>query len=177
MWQRLLVMRQSVTMIRLRLIGRLLDDTVGPASTLQSAAPTGLTFDPLAHLSTDPRVDLSVGLVLVGGAYRVPQVPVPQTFQGEGLVEAPGGLLQLCILVGGQLWGSGGQQMRVGIWLDGRKRRIVGISLALLYWEEGAAGFGAGHFDSPLVARVTPAGGWGSQGRLGGVTVVEQLVV
>lgn len=99
------------------------------------------------------------------------------TFKGEGLVEAPGGLLQLCVLVGGQLWGSGGQQVGVGIWLDGGQRRIMGISLALLYWQEGATGFGTGHFDSPLVARVGAASGWGSQGRLGGESVVEQLLV
>lgn len=152
MWQRLFVMRRNVMMIRLRLIGRLLDATVSPPSALQSPSPSGLTFDRSVHLCTDPRVDRSIGLVLVGGAYCVPQVPVPQTFQGEGLVEAPGGLLQLCVLGGGQLWWSRGQQMGVWVWLDGRQRRIMGISLALLHWEEGAAGLGAGHFDSSLVA-------------------------
>lgn len=66
--------------------------------------------------------------------------------------------------------------MRVGVWLDGRQRRIMGISLALLHWEEGPTRFGAGHFDSPLVAWVTPAGGRGSCGLLGGVAI-EKLVV
>lgn len=99
------------------------------------------------------------------------------TFQRKSLVEAPGGLLQLGILGGGQLWWSGGQKVGVGVWLDGRQRRIMGISLALLHWEEGAAGFGAGHFDSPLVAQMTAVGGWGSRRLLGGVAIVEQLVV
>lgn len=52
----------------------------------------------------------------------------------------------------------------------------MGISLALLHWEEGPTRFGAGHFDPPLVARVTPAGGRGSLGLLGAVAV-EKLVV
>lgn len=99
------------------------------------------------------------------------------TFQGEGLVEAPGGLLQLCVLGEGQLWWAWGQQVRVGVWLDGTQRRIVGISLVLLHREEGATRFGAGHLDSPLVTCGATAGGRGSCGLLGGVAIVEQLVV
>lgn len=53
----------------------------------------------------------------------------------------------------------------------------MGISLTLLHWEEGAAGFGTGHFDSPLVTQVTAVCGRGSRGLLGGVAVAEQLVV
>lgn len=169
MWQRrLFVMRRSV-MTRLCLIGRRLDDTVSRPSALQSCSSSRLTFDPCIHLS--------IGLVCVGGAYRVPQVPVPQTFQGESLVEAPGGLLQLCVLGGEHLWWSGGQQVGVGVGLDGRHRRIVGIGLALLHRQEGPAGFGTGHFDSSLVAYVTAVGGRGYRGLLGGVAVVEQRVV
>lgn len=92
-------------------------------------------------------------------------------------MEAPGGLLQLCVLAGGQLWGSRGQQVRVGVRLDGGPKGVMAIGLALLHWEEGAAGFGAGHFDPALVTRVTAAGGRGSRGLLGGVAVVKQLVV
>lgn len=173
MWQRLFDMWQSmVVMTRVRLIGRLLGDALSPSS-----AASGRTFDSSVHLSADPCVDLSVGLVCVGGAYRVPQVPVPKTFQGQGLVEAPGGLLQLCILRGGQLWWPGGQQVGVWIWLYGRQRRIMGIRLALLHGEEGATGFSAGDFDPPLVTWMTAAGGRGSRGLLGGEAVVEQLLV
>lgn len=99
------------------------------------------------------------------------------TFQGEGLVEAPGGVLQLSILGGGRLWRSGRQQVGVRVRLDGGQRRIMGIGLARLHREEGAAGFGAGHFDSPLVARGAAVGGRGSLRLLGGEAVVEQLVV
>lgn len=74
MWQRLFVLRRSVMMTRL-----CLDDNGCPPSALQSSTPSGLNFDPVVHLSVDPCVDLSAGLVLVGGAYCVPQVPVPQT--------------------------------------------------------------------------------------------------
>lgn len=81
-------------------------------------------------------------------------------------MQAPCGLLQLCVLGGGQVWWTGGQQVGVGVRLDGGQRRIVGIGLALLHWEEGAAGFGTGHFDPPLVTWVTAAGGRGSQGLL-----------
>lgn len=52
-----------------------MDDTVSRPSALQSSDPTCLTFDPSVQLST--------GLVLVGGADRVPQVPVPQTCQSH----------------------------------------------------------------------------------------------
>lgn len=164
-------------MTRLRLVGRLVDDTVSSPSALQSSAPSSLTFDSTVHLCVDPCVDLPIRLILVGGACRVSQVPVPQTFQGEGLVEAPGGLLQLCLVGGRQLWWAGGQQVGVGVRLDGRERRIVGIGLALLHWEEGAAGFGAGHFDSVLVSLVSTVVGRGPRGLLGRVAVVEQLVV
>lgn len=86
-------MRQSVTMICVRLIGRLLDDTMSPPSALQSSTASGLTFDSIVNLGVYPCVDLSIGLVLVGGAYRVPQVPVPQTCQAQTskikLQEAP----------------------------------------------------------------------------------------
>lgn len=99
------------------------------------------------------------------------------TFQGEGLVEAPVGLLQLSVLGRGQLWWPGGQQVGVGVWLDGRQRGNLGISLALRHREEGAAGLCAGHFDSPLVARLAAVRGRGSRGLLGGEAVVEQLVV
>lgn len=68
-------------MTRLRPIGRLLDGTVSPPSALRSSTPSSLNFDPSVHLSVDPSVDLSIGLVLMGGAYCVPQVPVPQTCQ------------------------------------------------------------------------------------------------
>jgi len=80
------------------------------------------------------------------------------TFQGEGLVEGPGCVLQLSVL-------GGGQQVGVGVWLNGRRR-----GLALLHREEGPAGLGAG--DSPLVA----VGGRGSE-RLGGGAVEEQLML
>lgn len=55
----------------------LLDGTEGPPSARQSSDPSALTFDPAVHLGVDPSVDLSIGLVLVGGAHCVPQVPVP----------------------------------------------------------------------------------------------------
>ena len=74
MWQRLFVLRRSVMMTCF-----CLDDNGCPPSALQSSTPSILTFDPVIHLSVDPCVDLSAGLVLVGGAYCVPQVPVPQT--------------------------------------------------------------------------------------------------
>ena len=83
MRQRLFMMRRSVMLTCLRFIGRLLDDTVSRPSALQSSAPTCLTFDPSVHVSGDPCAHLSIGLVLVGGAYRVPQVPVPQTCQSQ----------------------------------------------------------------------------------------------
>lgn len=54
-------------------------------------------------------------------------------------MEAPGGLLQLGVLVGGQLRGSGRQQVGVGVGLNGDQRGIVGISLALLHREERTA--------------------------------------
>lgn len=109
MWQRLFVMWLHAMMTRLRLIGRRLDDTVSPPPALKSSSPCGLTFYHPVHLRVDPCVDLSVGLVLMGGACCVSQVPIPQTFQCQRLVEAPGGLLQLGFLGGGQLWWSGGQ--------------------------------------------------------------------
>lgn len=98
------------------------------------------------------------------------------TFQGEGLVDAPGGLLQLCVLAGVQLRGPWGLQVGVGVRLDGCQRRTVGISVALLHWEEGAAGFGAGHFDPPLVGRVSAVGRWRPQRLLGDAAAVDGLV-
>lgn len=70
MRQRVFVMRRSVLMmIRLRLIGRLLNDTVCRPSPLQSPASSCLTFDPSIHLAgVGPCGHLSIGLVLVGGA-------------------------------------------------------------------------------------------------------------
>lgn len=99
------------------------------------------------------------------------------TFQGKSLVEAPGGLLQLRILVRGQLWWSGGQQVWVGVRLDGGRRRIMGIGLALLHGEEGATGFGAGYFDPLLVTVGTMVGGQSSGELLGGVAIVERLML
>lgn len=82
MWERcLFVMRRSM-MTRFRLKGWLLDDTMSCASALQSSS-SPLTFDPCVHLGIDPCVHLPIGLVSVGGAYRVPQVPVPQTCQSH----------------------------------------------------------------------------------------------
>lgn len=52
---------------------------MSPPSVLWSCCSSSLTFDSPARLGVDPGVDLSIGLVLVGGAYGVPQVPVPQT--------------------------------------------------------------------------------------------------
>lgn len=66
---------RHVAMTHLRLIGQLLGDTMSCPSALQSSAPTCLTFDPSVQLSTN--------LVLVGGADRVPQVPVPETCQSH----------------------------------------------------------------------------------------------
>ncbi|TNN58531.1 hypothetical protein EYF80_031253 [Liparis tanakae] len=142
------------------------EHTASPPPALQSSSLSGLTFDPPIDLSVDPHIDLSIGLVWVGGAVGVPQ--------GEGLVEAPGGVLQLSVLgggqlrrAGGQLWGAGGQQVGVWVWLNGRRR-----GLALLHREEGPAGLGAGDFDSPLVTV-----GWRGSERLGGGAVEEQLVL
>lgn len=98
------------------------------------------------------------------------------TFQGEGLVDAPGGLLQLCVLAGVQLRGPWGLQVGVGVRLDGCQGRTVGIGVALLHWEEGAAGFGAGHFDPPLVSRVSVVGRWRPQRLLGAAAAVDGLV-
>lgn len=67
--------------------------------------------------------------------------------------------------------------MGMGVWLDGRWKRIRGIGLALLHREEGAAGLSAAHLDSPLVGRVTAVSGQGSGGLLRGVVIVEQLVL
>lgn len=64
-------------MSRLRREAGLLDGAEGPPSARQSSAPSTLTFDSVVHLGIDPSVDLSIGLVLVGGAHCVPQVPVP----------------------------------------------------------------------------------------------------
>lgn len=171
--QRLFGMHGGVMVARLRLIGRLLDDAMSRPSALQSSASSTLTFDASARLGGGSGGDFTVGLAVVGGAYGVSQVPVPQTFQCERLVQAACRLLQLGVLVGGQLWGAGGQQVWMGVGLDGGQRRIVGIGL--LRWEERAAGFGASHRDSPLVAMVTAVGGRGSL--LGGVSVVEQLLL
>lgn len=91
-------------------------------------------------------------------------------------MDAPGGLFQLCILAGLQLWGSWGQEVGVGVWLDGGQRRTVAIGVALLHREEGAAGFSASHFDPPLIACVSAVGWRRSQRLLGGVAVVNQLV-
>ena len=52
-------------MTGLRLIGRLLDDTMSRSSTLQSSTHTGLTFDPSIHLSGDTCACLAIGVVLV----------------------------------------------------------------------------------------------------------------
>lgn len=98
------------------------------------------------------------------------------TFQGEGLVDAPGGLLQLGVLAGVQLRGPRWLEVGVGVRLDGCQRRTVGIGVALLYWEEGAAGFGAGHFDASLVGRVSAVGWRRPQRLLGGAATVEGLV-
>lgn len=92
-------------------------------------------------------------------------------------MEAPGGLFQLGVLVGGQLWWSRGQQVGVGVRLDGTRRRIVGIGLALLHGEEGATGFGAGHFDPTLIAVGTAVCGRSSGGVLGGIAVIERLML
>lgn len=96
------------------------------------------------------------------------------TFQGEGLVEAPGGILQLGVLLGGQLWRAGGQQVGVGVGLDGGCGWIVGVSHARLRWQKRATRLGAGDGDPPLVS--TMVGGRGSQW-LRGVAVEEQLVL
>lgn len=77
-------------------------------------------------------------------------------------MEAPGGLLQLGVLVGGQLRGSGRQQVGVRVGLNGDQRGIVGISLALLHREERTARFGSGYRDTPLVALGATVGGRGS---------------
>lgn len=77
-------------------------------------------------------------------------------------MEAPGGLLQLGVLVGGQLRGSGWQQVGVGVGLNGDQRGIVGISLDLLHREERTARFGSGYRDPPLVALGAAVGGRGS---------------
>lgn len=87
-------------------------------------------------------------------------------------MDAPGGLFQLCVLAGVQLWGSRGQKVGVGVWLDGAQRGIVGIGAALPHREEGPAGFGARDFDPPLIA----VGRRRSQRLLGGVGVEHQLV-
>lgn len=91
------------------------------------------------------------------------------TFKGQSLVKGPGGLLQLCVLAGGHLWGSWGQQVGVGVWLDGRNRRIVGVRL---HRQEGATRLCAGDFDSPLVDRLTMTG---RRGSLGVVAIAEQM--
>lgn len=102
--------------------------------------------------------------------------PASLTFQGQSLVDASGGLLQLCILAGVELRGLRGQQVGVGVGLDGAQRGAVGVAVALLHRQEGPAGFGARHFDAPLLAGVS-AVGWRRPHRLlGGVDVVRQLV-
>lgn len=53
----------------------------------------------------------------------------------------------------------------------------MGIRLALLHGEEGATGFGAGHFDPALVAVGTLVGGRSSKGLLGGVSITERLML
>lgn len=65
-------------MTRLCLKGQLMANTMSPPSALQSSSPTGLTFGTPIHFGVDPSVELSIGLVLVGGAKCVPQVPVSQ---------------------------------------------------------------------------------------------------
>lgn len=65
-------------MTRLCLKGQLMGNTMSPPSALQSSSPTGLTFGTPIYFGIDPSVDLSIGLVLVGGAKCVPQVPVSQ---------------------------------------------------------------------------------------------------
>lgn len=70
-----------MVMTRLSEIVGLLDTSVSPPPALGGSSASGLTFDPPIHLGVDPCVDLPVGLVLLGGAYGVPQVPVPQTCQ------------------------------------------------------------------------------------------------
>lgn len=62
-------MRQGGTLTLLRPIGGLLDYNVSPQVALQSSSPSDLIDAPCANLS--------VGRVLVGGAFCVPQVPVP----------------------------------------------------------------------------------------------------
>lgn len=74
-WQHLFVTRRRVTIARLCLIGRLTEDTMSRPSALQPLPSTCLILDASVQLST--------GLVLVGGANRVPQVPVPQTCQSH----------------------------------------------------------------------------------------------
>lgn len=128
MWQRCLFVMWRGVMTRLCLIGRLLDDAVSRAPPLQSSAPASLTFDP----SIDLGVHFSIGLILVSGPYCVSQIPVPQTFQGQRLVQAPRGLLQLGVLGGGQLLWPGGQEVGVWVGLDGSGQRgIMGIGIAL----------------------------------------------
>lgn len=91
-------------------------------------------------------------------------------------MEAPGGLLELGVLIGGQLGGSGWQQVGVGVRLNGDQRGIVGFSLALLHREERPAGFGAGYRDPPLVALGSAVGGRGSCWLLG-VAIVDQRLL
>lgn len=78
MWQCCLFGMDGIygTLTRLGLIGRRLDDTVSGPSALQSSC--SLTFDPSVDCA-----HLAIGLVCVGGAYGVPQVPVPQTCQSR----------------------------------------------------------------------------------------------
>lgn len=67
--------------------------------------------------------------------------------------------------------------MGVRVGLDACHRRIVGICLALLHRQEGATGFGPGHFDSSLVAQVTAVGGRGYRGLLGRVAIIDHRLV
>lgn len=91
-------------------------------------------------------------------------------------MEAPGGLLQLGVLLGGQLRRPWRKEMGVGVRLNSGWRLVVDVTLVLLHWQEWAAGLGASDGHSALVGVVTSVGGRSSLGLLGG-TVVERLVL
>lgn len=75
-------------------------------------------------------------------------------------MEAAGGVLQLGVLMGGQLGRTRRQKVGVGVWLNCGWALMGGGVLVWLHEQEGPTGLGAG--DSALVALVTKVSGRGS---------------
>lgn len=81
--QRWFGMQRGMLVTSVRLIGRLWENSVSGPPALKSLPAAVLTFNLGLQLSARPCCDFCTGLVVVGGAKSVPQIPVPETCQSQ----------------------------------------------------------------------------------------------